>query len=207
MTNLITRAGKGAPLTAAEHDSNLAALKQTAEAEFLNDYWDDLRFPAAGLSPPGPENAPTVNSTLGTLTFADDSTRLVAGLAQLPHAWLEGSAIEPHVHWIQPAPGDVVWRLEYRVMPAVGGAFPDAWTTVTSSTGVSAYPGSGSWVQITRFPSIDMSGFGISAMVLFRLARLGADSADTLASAVDLLEFDIHYQLDAPGSQQEFVKS
>ena len=204
--DLTRRAVKGAPLTAADHDSNLTKLETAAEAEFLNQYWDDLRFPASGLNPPGPVNAPSVNSTLGTLTFEDGATRVVAGLAQMPHAWLEGSAVEPHVHWIQPASGDVVWQLEYRVMPAIGAAFPSAWTTVTSTNSRSTYPGSGNWVQITRFPSIDMTGLEISAMILFRLSRLGGDALDTLAADVDLLEFDIHYQIDTPGSGQEFIK-
>ena len=203
---LVTRAGKGAPLSAEDHDSNILTLQETAEAEFLNEYWDDLRFPASGLNPPGPENAPTVNATLGTLTFADSATRVIAGLAQMPHAWAEGTAVEPHVHWIQPAAGNVVWRLEYRLLPAVGGEVPGDWTTVTASEAVSAYPGSGNWVQITRFPAIAMTGLKISAMIIFRLARLGGDSGDTLASAVDLLEFDIHYRIDTPGSQQEFIK-
>lgn len=169
-------------------------------------FWDDLRFPASGLNPPGPENAPAVNTSLGTLTFADGSTRVVAGLAQMPHSWLEGSTVEPHVHWIQPAAGNVTWRLEYRILPAIGGLLPAEWTTVTVSNAVSEYPGAGNWIQITPLGSIDMTGYTLSAMILFRLARLGGDAADTLSGAVDLLEFDIHYQIDGRGSRKEFIK-
>jgi len=182
------------------------ALKPAFGYNLLGEYWDDLRFPAVGLNPPGTVSDPAINAELGTLTFSASATNVIAGLAQMPHSWKEGSEIRPHVHWIQPAVGDVVWQLQYRLLPAVNGAFPSAWTTVTSSTAVATYPGSGDWVQITSFPAIDMTGFTLSAMVLFRVARLGGDAADTLAADVDLLEFDIHYQQDAGGSIQEFIK-
>lgn len=154
----------------------------------------------------GSGNAPPRNPDIGTLIFEDGKTQVVGGLAQMPHSWSEGSELRPHVHWIQPSAGDVVWQLEYRVMPAVGGVFPSSWTTVTGSTLASTYPGSGDWVQITPLPSIDMAGQKVSAMVLFRLSRLGSDAADTVANDIQLLEFDIHYQIDSNGSSLEFVK-
>jgi len=172
----------------------------------LVEYWDDLRFPASGLNPPGPLNAPDTDADTGLLIFSNNASDVIAGLAQMPHAWIEGSTIEPHVHWVQPSAGDVVWQLEYRLMPAIGGAFPSEWVTVTSTNQRSTYPGSGDWVQITKFPSIDMTGFKISAMVLFKLTRLGGDVLDTVANDIKLLEFDIHYQVDAPGSNFEFTK-
>lgn len=184
----------------------LQAAMEDATQEYIDDYWDDLRFPASGLNAPGPTAAPEINTDLGTLTFENGKTEVVAGLAQLPHAWKEGSTLEPHVHWIQPATGNVVWQLEYRLLPAIGAEFPSEWVTVTASEAASTYPGSGNWVQITSLPSIDMTGFTISAMVLFKLSRLGADALDTLAADIDLLEFDIHYQVDTPGSQLEFIK-
>lgn len=169
------------------------------------EYWDDLRFPAAGLKPPGNISDPSLDADSGLLVFAGNSTNMMAGLAQMPHSWAEGTHIEPHVHWVQPGPGDVVWQLDYRLMPAIGAAFPPEWTTVTSTDARSTYPGSGDWVQITAFPDIDMTGYEISAMVLFRLSRLGGDAADTLGD-IRLLEFDIHYMRDLPGSLERYVK-
>lgn len=154
----------------------------------------------------GTGNAPQLDPELGTRVFENAKTQSVGGLAQMPHAWAEGTEIRPHVHWIQPAAGNVVWQLEYRVMPAVGGVFPGAWVSVSSETGVSTYPGSGDWVQITAFPAIDMTGFGLSSMVLFRLSRVGGDALDTLAADVHLLEFDIHHLVDRFGSVSEFSK-
>jgi len=178
----------------------------------LNDWhgpdvrWDDLRFPASGLNPPGPLSGPSVDEETGLLVFEDAKTELTAGVAQLPHAWAEGTELRPHVHWIQPAAGNVLWQLEYRLTQAIGGAFPTEWTTISNASAVGTYPGSGTYINITAFPPIDMTGYNISAMVVFRLARVGADASDTLAADISLLEFDIHYQVDSDGSAQEFTK-
>lgn len=179
---------------------------RVARRQVFDRRWDDLRFPAGGVNPSGPENAPTVDSDTGLYTFADGLTRILAGLAQMPHAWLEESAVGPHAHWIQTAPGDVLWRLETRVFGAVDADFPEEWTTVYGSATTHAYPGSGSRVMITEFPAPVMTGMKISSMILFRLSRMGADVLDTHAASVRLLEFDIHYQLDSTGSEREFIK-
>ena len=168
--------------------------------------WDDLRFPASGLNPPGPVNAPTTDSDSGLLVFTDGATRITAGVAQMPHAWAEGTAVGPHVHWIQPAVGDVLWRLEYKLTQAIGGEFPDTWTTLNNANAVREYPGTGNFINITGFPKIDMTGYDISAMIVFKLSRVGGDALDTLAEDVSLLEFDIHYQKDSFGSIPEFSK-
>lgn len=169
-------------------------------------YWDDLRFPAGGVNPPGPENAPTVDPDTGLYVFADGSTRILAGLAQLPHVWREASALGPHIHWIQTAPGNVLWRFETRVFDAVDDDFPEEWTTTYASTTTHAYPGTGSRVMITPLPAPDVTGRKVSAMVLFRISRMGGDVLDTLSANVRLLEFDIHHQIDSQGSRTEYVK-
>ena len=168
--------------------------------------WDDLRFPASGLNPPGPVNAPTTDTDSGLLVFADNATNVIAGLAQMPHAWLEGSEIRPHIHWIQPSVGNVVWRLEYKILPAVNGPVPAAWTEQIRSTTTHVYPGTGNQVMITPFAPIDMTGQTLSAMVLFKVSRLGSDAADTVVGGASMLEFDIHYQIDSNGSTREFKK-
>jgi hypothetical protein len=168
--------------------------------------WDDLRFPASGLNPPGPVGAPSVDSDSGLLVFADAATNTTAGVAQMPHAWAEGTEVAPHVHWLQPAAGNVLWQLEYKLIPALGGLFPATWTTVSNANAVGTYPGAGNYVNITAFPRIDMTGYDISAMVVFKLSRIGGDALDTLAADVSLLEFDIHYQKDSFGSIPEFSK-
>jgi len=178
----------------------------TAGTRVLTPTWDDLRFPASGLNPPGPLTAPSTDTDTGLLIFEDAKTQVVAGVAQMPHAWAEGTEIRPHVHWLQPAAGNVLWRLEYRLIPAYNGEFPAAWTTINTATAVGTYPGTGTFVNITNFGAIDMTGFKISAMVVFKLSRVGGDALDTLADDVPLLEFDIHYQINSFGSREQFIK-
>lgn len=168
--------------------------------------WDDLRFPVSGLSPPGPVNAPTIDPETGLAIFENAKTNLTAGIAQMPHAWVQGTAVQPHVHWIQTTADDVLWQLEYKIMAAVGGTIPAAWTTVPSAHKVADFAGV-PMPQITSFGEIDMTGYDISSMILFRLSRLGADALDTSAVDVSLLEFDIHYRVNSFGSQELFTKS
>jgi hypothetical protein len=169
-------------------------------------YWDDLRFPASGLNPPGPTGAPSTDTDTGLLVFAGSATNTTAGIAQLPHAWSEGSEIRPHVHWIQPAAGNVLWQLEYLLLPAYDGPYAGTFTTITQDDAVGTYPGTGDYVNISAFPAIDMTGYTLSSMVVFKLSRVGGDALDTISADVKLLEFDIHIQLSTHGSRQEFVK-
>jgi len=161
-------------------------------------WWEPISLASAYA---GSGNAPSRDPDLGTLVFENDKTQVVGGLAQMPHSWAEGTVLRPHVHWVQSGSGAALWQLEYRLMPAGGGAFPSTWTSVTSDTLAFPYT-SGDWVQITPLPEIDMTGFELSAMVLFRLTRRGTE--DTLASDLHLLEFDIHYQSLTYGSINEF---
>lgn len=168
--------------------------------------WDDLRFPMGGLNPPGPENEPTVDTETGLYVFPDGSTRILAGLAQMPHAWFEESPVGPHVHWVQTAPGNALFRFDWRVFNAVDCEFPETWNTSYASATTHPYPGSGSWVMITPFEAPDMTGMKISSMILFRVSRVGGDALDTMAESLRLLEFDIHHQLDDRGSVGLFTK-
>ena len=178
----------------------------TPGTRVLDPTWDDLRFPASGLNPPGPISAPGTDSDTGLLLFEDAKTQVMAGVAQMPHHWQESSEIRPHVHWLQPAAGNVLWRLEYRLIPAYNGEFPASWTTIDNTTAVGTYPGTGTFINITNFGAIDMTGFKISSMVVFKLSRIGGDALDTMTASASLLEFDIHYQIDSFGSRQQFIK-
>jgi hypothetical protein len=60
---------------------------------------------------------------------------------------------------------------------------------------------------ITPFDEIDMAGKRISCMAICKLSRIGDDATnDTYAGLAQLLEFDIHYQLDSFGSNAEYIK-
>lgn len=163
--------------------------------------WDDLKFPAQGINPPGLVSDPDV-ATDGTLLFDAASTELIAGVAQMPHTWAEGTGVRPHVHWVptDANSGNILWRFEYELL-AIGDVPTGTYTTMDllSTADAGKY-------DIDGFGEIDMTGYEASALVLWKVSRIGGDVTDTYASDVKFYEFDIHYRKDSLGSEREFLK-
>lgn len=173
--------------------------------------WEDLRFPATAVNPPGQASDPDVELTSGLLLFAAAGTELVYVFVQMPHAWKEGSAISPHVHWQKTtsAAGNVLWRLRYKHAP-LAGVMDAAWSApLDITTPVAGTPDTDTadYHMLSSFdPDIDMTGYPISHCILFEVSRIGGDALDTYGADARLLEFDIHYQIDSAGSTQLFTK-
>ncbi|MDB4786310.1 hypothetical protein OAG36_01100 [bacterium] len=166
--------------------------------------WDDLKFPATAINPPGAASDPDRDSADGTLLFDAGGTELVVGIAQLPHAWREGSPLRPHVHW---APtdansGDVLWRFSYDIAN-VNGVFAGSYTDMDI---LAAADGNALKHQIKGFGDLYMSSYTLSCIIKWKLARIGGDGTDTYSADSRLLEFDIHYEADSVGSGLEFQK-
>ena len=123
-------------------------------------------------------------------------------IAQMPHAWKEGSEIRPHIHWTSKTgnSGNVVWVLEY-TKAAVNGSFP----ATTSESKTLANPSQYEH-KVQRFSAIDMTGCKLSTILICRLSRDANNELDTLDEDAYLLEIDFHFQRDAFGSEEEFVK-
>lgn len=121
---------------------------------------------------------------------------------QLPHGSKLNTSIYPHVHWEQINTNQIEWRLAYRVQKH-GAAKTTAWTEIVcDSVNDSAFTYvSGTLNQITAFPSIDMTGAGISAVVQFRLVR-----EDVTADDIEVTFVDSHVELDSDGSREQYVK-
>jgi len=169
-----------------------------------NTFWDDLKFPAAGINPPGAASDPGRDTTDGRLSFSASAENIVAIQVQMPHNWKEGSAIYPHFHWspTNTDTGNVLWQLKYKIAN-VNGTFPGAWTTLTK---LDAGDGTSDQHQIAAFSAIPMTGYTLSCMMLILLSRVGDDGTDTYNAACKLNEFDIHYQIDSFGSDEEYTK-
>lgn len=163
--------------------------------------WDDLRFPAQGINPPGPTGAPGRNTDDGLLDFDADATETIAGCAQLPHSWLRASTIKPHVHlkYRNAAAGNSVWKFEYDIANV-----NSSWSgSYTPSTKTHVGPASTTKHAILSFDEIDMTGYKESCCILWKLSRVGDDEADTFAYDVALVEFDIHYIRGKDGTTYE----
>lgn len=166
--------------------------------------WDDLRFPAQGINPSGTTAPPTVDATTypGTLLFSSAATNLIAGVAQMPHAWARGTEIHPHVHWSKTtsASGGVVWEWCY-ALADIGGTFGaySAWiaaTAVVLNSDTAHKHALDSFAAVT--PDMKESG-----MIAWQVRRKHDATADTYAADARLWEFDFHYQVAKAGTVPE----
>lgn len=175
----------------------------------VDEKWDDIRSPATAINPPGLASDPAFDTTNIGWLFDHASTELLVFALQFPHGWKEQSVVRPHVHWEKTtnAAGNVEWQLEYKWSP-IGGARDAAWTTMTASTSVAGTPDNGSADVhlINSFGDLDTTGHEISDMLLMKLSRIGGATGDTYSADARLLEFDVHYQIDARGSDFQFEK-
>ena len=176
-----------------------------AEEDVQPRYWDDLKAPATAINPPGADADPDVSTDTGLLLFDKDATELCFITMQMPHGWVEGSVVVPHVHWHKTtsAAGTVAWRLRYRYSNPRGVL--SAWSAPITAT--ATYVTDGDTAEqhaISTFGNVQWTDGKISMMWLFELARVG--SADTYGADAELLEFDIHYQLSQPGSCLQWTK-
>jgi hypothetical protein len=165
--------------------------------------WDDLRFPFTANNPPGQVSPPDFDPVDGLPLFDAASTERIVGLAQMPHAWLEGSEMRPHIHWspTSAGAGNVLWRLDYKIA-GVGDSFPALWTTVD----ILAAADGDDKHQVDSFGQIDMTGETLSTVMKWRVSRIGGDGTDTYGADAKGIEFDIHYRMNSLGSGLEFEK-
>jgi hypothetical protein len=186
---------------------NLDVNKLRVQDLYLSDtYWDDLRFPVQGINPAGSAAPPTVSNVDGSLEFSASATNIIAGIAQLPHSWKMGTAVEAHIHWCptNTNTGNVFWRFEYEIQP-INGVFVGYGTPVDT---LDAGAGVAETHQIHGLAEIDASGITtVSAIIKWKLSRIGGDATDTYNAVARLLELDFHYQIDGFGSQEEYTKT
>lgn len=166
--------------------------------------WEDLRSPATSINPPGLISDPDWDVNNVGWLFDGTSTELLFIIQQMPHSWVEGSNIIPHIHWTQSEAGVVVWQLEYK-MYNLGDPVPPSFTTLRTTSTVFPYT-SGDIAQVSPFLEIDMSGMKISTFIKMKISRLGGDAEDTINNDVLFDEFDFHYKIDTFGSDKQFLK-
>lgn len=178
--------------------------------------WDDLRVTLDNGS-----NAAQVNSIPGIsgpqLWYFrnDQGVEAMSFQVQLPHTWVEGTTIYPHLHWTprgNNVSGNVEWNLDYSWVNYDASAV-QVFPAVTTST-VVASPASGNFVQnghyITALTSgntgIDGTGKKISSILICRIWRNSSDPSDTYNDDAGVLFMDFHVQIDGFGSRGTFTK-
>lgn len=187
------------------------------EISYSDTYWDDLRVSANTVKVQGESNNPTWDTLVGNLQmlwFDKNTMEQVFFEIQLPHRYKVGSNISPHVHWVPKANGGaghvVSWGLEY-VWASIGETFSGTSTTIYGNAHTPSADTSviANRHYLTSLTDIIGTGKGFSSMLicrLFRNATGGGDSADTYDDDAGLLEFDVHFEIDSPGTREEFIK-
>lgn len=183
----------------------------------LGEHWEDSQVPGLFTQAGGGSNPPTWTQiqddgagSVGVWGYAfDDATSddEVWVQVQLPHGWVEGSDIEPHIHWTPPtaAAGQVVWKIEY-TWCNVGDVIPTT-TTITTDGGYDSTNSTALEHLIAGFPTVSGTGKEVSSMFLARIYRDVSDANDTYAADAFLLSFDIHIKKNSIGSDLEFSKT
>jgi hypothetical protein len=166
--------------------------------------WDDLRFPATAVNPPGQVSDPSWDTVIPGWRFDAISTEMIHLIGQIPHTWVEGSELHPHIHWmkINTGAGNVQWQLQY-AWSSINEVL-SAWTTLNATTTVNGTPDTNTQDKqlITAFPAIDATGHGISDSLIMKVSRIGA--SDSYGSDARLIEFDIHYRRTVFASFTEY---
>ena len=173
--------------------------------------WEDMRVSPTtargGASPPSFSkflDDGAGSAGVWTWEFSHDQNESIQFEIQLPHAWVQGTGIEPHVHWAPEtgAAGDVVFEFEYTLAAPNGTFINTVIDTITVPADGTAYKH-----QIDAFADIDMTDLPISTIVLCRMARKGSDAADTYGDSVYLLSFDFHHLRNSNGSDLRYTKT
>jgi len=154
------------------------------------------------------------NLTEGTVVFSD--TCVIADdwiimNVQLNHDKDLQSDLHPHLHFIQTSSGVPNWLLHHRWQ--TNGLVKTTGWTYGKWTNLAFEYDSGNLNQIIEFPPITPpSGVSISDIVQFRIYRdtdndsTLFDGDDPIVGDVSAYMYDIHFQIDSLGSDDEYVK-
>jgi len=193
-------------------ESTLIMFNPAFKSDLLNDVvmmndnnWDDLRFPVSAIRLGGaaPATAQAYKDSL-VLSFASTPNQFIYVIAQLPHAWVEGTSLVPHIHWTIPVSGagggaeNVKWDLTYS-WANIAGSFPNSSAlTVTRDVQDDTLDDH----LLTTLGVISGVGKTFSSCLIISLKRDTAVAND-YASAAYLVEFDIHYRRGRLGTYGE----
>lgn len=181
--------------------------------EYIDSYFDDIRFPFTGQRIDISAGRIDYNFSEGGVEFQDNTRypeEVISLICQLHHSWKTGTSIYPHLHYIQNQNQIPNWLLEYRYYEN-GSIVPSSWTQLIGEN-VFTYS-SDSILQIYNFPSITLTSLiELSPIIDFRFYR-DTNNASGLFSGSDLYtgnalskEFDIHFEIDSPRSKEEYTK-
>lgn len=161
--------------------------------------WDDLRVEPTSRSVASAPvfSASGWDSLLYNYRFANGPTaEYLYFNVQMPHSWLEGSGIYPHVHFAPTTTGtgqvDFTIRCSWATPAGTFGTGSD-YTVSYNIASNSQYK----HVMASNASPVSMTGMGVSATAACRITR---STSDGYAGNADVLYIDIHYEVDSMGS-------
>lgn len=195
----------------------ISELNRMNSVVFNNSYWDDLRVPVSSTNLGGSKDPGFAkfldngSGSQGVFTYWFDATQEeeVYFSCQLPHNYIPGSYLRPHVHWVPKSNGSagqtVSWGLEYTWSNAVA-VFPNT-TIIYGSTSMPSETLVANKHYITSLGQIDGTSKSYSSMLICRLFRdaTGSGGTDSYTADAGLLEIDFHYNLNGFGTSEEFT--
>ena len=129
---------------------------------------------------------------------------------QMPHSWIEGTDVYPHIHWAPEdnTSGTVVWGMEYSWVEynsTTPLSFPSSTIITTTSNSLA---NDANKHMITPFASItpSISQDNISSILVVRLFRNSSNVSDTYTGGAFGLSFDLHIEKNTAGSRNEWTK-
>ena len=123
---------------------------------------------------------------------------------QMPHGWLPGTAVRPHVHYtpLTTPSGVIVWEWVIYHAPGGGGGVFSEGETIVRHADLTDTVAATTLVQPAG--ELDLGvGTRESHIMLMRLGRLGSDKADTYAGNAVYLSSDLHYKIEKVGTVHE----
>jgi hypothetical protein len=170
------------------------------ESVWPSNRYEDLVVYPAGMNLTGAPNAADLavdsgpSSDMIALRFPASGTSVAGGAFQMPHSWNAGTRVYPHIHMHHntTAIGTSVWQVVYS-FGEIGASFP-ASTTVTVTNVCTTNK---QWIQqLVNLPTAGVDGTGKtrSAILRWRVSRLGDNAADNYSGDIDVVATDLHYQ-------------
>lgn len=209
--------GNRATSTETPTKTNYTKITSDGSLSYVGDAtrWEDLTVPVTSLKDKG-DKLPdwrAYKGQLNTFWFNQSIEQELFFTIQMPHGWLEGSNLKPHVHWVAESSGSglVGWGLEY-MWTNVGDTFPTSSTIIYGEAIPAGLGGDTSVIADKHYitPLTEISGAGktLSSMLICRIFRDadGTGTIDSYNQEAGMLQFDFHYQRDSDGSNSEYGK-
>lgn len=186
---------------------------------YADTYWDDLKvdqgmFEFLGNADPTLVNYNVGGSGLVTKLFEFALNDEAYFTIQVPHSYKVNSNLQLHLHWTPGSKGitedthTVGWKVDL-LFASIGNIFP---STLISCDLSDECQSTNHQHLVTPSATVTVGTMGISAFIIGRIYRngqaLGVDTwSGTKTGELPLfLGLDFHYEMDSPGSRNEYIK-